>query len=183
MSNAETNDQKTGGGAAGAPKTAARATTTVTVACKLPHGVVIRDHTKTTIFENVLGGGTRAVDLFRPIGPRIRIKGPTVPTLFIRHVEVVGGYAITEGVPADVFARWIDWNADSAAVRNNLIYGHEKGDRVRAWAREHAGVKSGLEPLNVDTVIKNGRQMFADERVVRAGADHVLDGALKTDAA
>ena len=71
---------------------------TVTVACKLPHGIIIRDRIESSVNENILGGGTRKVKVFRPTGPRIRIKGPTVPSVFIRHVEVVGGYAITEGV-------------------------------------------------------------------------------------
>ena len=165
------------------PKLELSSSSTVVVACKMPHGLIIRDHVKTTVKDPILGGGFRPSDVWRPVGPRIRIKGPQVPALFIRMVEVVGGYAITERVPADVFRRWIDWNKDSSAVVNNLIYGHENGDRVRDWAREHERVKSGLEPLDARMITKEGRQIYADERVVRAGADLVQAGNVKEEAA
>lgn len=157
------------------PDAMPRANNTVTVACKLPHGIVIRDYVKGSFNENVMGGGTREVDVFRPVGPKIRIKGPTVPAAFVRSVEVIGGYAITEGVPADVFARWIDWNKDAPAVRNDLIFGHENRGRVVAWAKEHASAKSGVEPLDVSMKSQNGRMVYSDERVTRAGADQVVD--------
>ncbi len=149
---------------------------TVTVACKLPQGIVIRDFVERTENEPVPGGGTRQVKVFRPIGAHIRIKGPSVPGPFIRRVEIVGGYAISEGIPADVFQRWIDWNKDSAMVRNELIYGHENGNRVRAWAKDREDVRSGMEPLDVTLKSRRGTLLLADERVARAGADMVVDG-------
>lgn len=148
---------------------------TVTVACRLPQGIIIRDNVKITVEEQT-PGGVRAVEQYRPIGPRIRIKGPTVPGPFIRRVEVVGGYAISEGIPADVFQRWIDWNKDSAMVRNQLIYGHENGDRVRDWAKDRDSVRSGMEPLDVSLKSRRGTLLMADERVARAGADMMVDG-------
>lgn len=152
---------------------------TVTVACKLPHGVVIRDHTEGAVHENVMGGGSRKVKVYRPIGPKIRIKGPTVPVAFVRLVEVVGGYAITSGIDADVFGRWMSWNKDAPFVRNLLIYGHEDRDHVLGWAREHGAVKSGVEPLDVTMKSENGRQVYRDERINRAGAEQVVDGKVE----
>lgn len=161
-------------------KNAAALTTrkTVTVACKLPHGIKIRDHEEGVTHENVMGGGTRKQKVFRPVGPVIRIKGPLVPKEFIRMVEVVGGYAITEGVDAVVWDKWIRWNREATFVENQLIFGDESGDKVRGWAREHAGVRSGLEPLDVSMKSENGRMVYRDERVIRAGADQVVDNAL-----
>lgn len=152
---------------------------TVTVACKLPHGVVIRDHLEGVNHENVMGGGTRKVKVYRPVGPKIRIKGPTVPVAFIRQVEVVGGYAITSGVDADVFARWMQWNREAPFVRNLLIYGHEDRDHVLGWAKDHGAVQSGVEPLDVTMIHKNGKQVYADPRINRAGADLVVDGKVE----
>lgn len=153
----------------------------VTVACKLPHGCVIRDFVESVAHEPVLGGGSRKVKVYRPVGPKIRIKGPTVPAPFVRLVEVVGGYAITEGIPADVFARWMKWNEDSAPVRNKLIFGDESGDKVRGICREYASLASGVEPLDVSMIVnKDGRQVLKDPRVKRAGADLVVDGKVET---
>jgi hypothetical protein len=155
---------------------------TVTVACKLPHGIKIRDYIEGKFHENVMGGGTRPVKVFRPVGPVIRIKGPQVPTVFIRLVEVVGGYAITDGIDADVWGRWLNWNKDSDAVTRNLIFGDEKRDKVLARAREFASIKSGVEPLDVSMKLNSeGRMVYNDERVVSAGADQVIDN--KVDAA
>jgi hypothetical protein len=154
---------------------------TVTVACKLPHGVVIRDFAKTVQHENVMGGGSRKVDVYRPVGKRIRIKGPQVPTPFLRLVEVVGGYAITDGIDAEVFGRWMKWNEDSPAVTGKLIFGFEDRDKVLGTAREYASVKSGVEPLDTSMIQKNGRWVYQDERITRSGADVVMDN--KVDAA
>lgn len=155
---------------------------TVVVACKLPHGIKIRDYEEGVTHENVMGGGTRKVKVFRPIGPVIRIKGPQVPTEFIRLVEVVGGYAITEGVDAEVFGRWMRWNADMPAVANLLIFGAEKRDEVLSLARERTGIKSGLESLDVSMRSENGRMVYKDERVIRAGAEQVVDDKVPVSA-
>jgi hypothetical protein len=165
-------------------KAADQASTTVFVACKLPHGIVIRDFVETIVHEPVLGGGARKVKLFRAIGRRIRIKGPVVPPEFIRLVEVHGGYAITEGVPADVWRRWIEWNKDSDFVRNQMIYGNETKERLIGWAKERAALKSGTEPLDVSMKRnEEGEMVFKDERIALAGAIQVVDGKLEPTAA
>lgn len=167
-----------------AQKAAAEATaTTVFVACKLPHGIIIRDFVEGTVNENVLGGGSREVKVFRAVGRRYRVKGPNVPTQFIPLIEVHGGYAITAGLPVDVFRRWIEWNKDTDFVRNELIYGHESKDAVVGWAKERASQRSGVEPLDVSMKNVDGRMVFKDERIPRAGAAQVVDGKLEPTAA
>lgn len=158
-------------------KTASRSV--VTVACKLPHGLVIRDMNETDAFENVMGGGKRKTKVYRPVGRPIRIKGPNVPGPFIRLVEVVGGYAITEGVDAVVYARWVDANKDSAFIVNDMVFGHENGDIVRGWAKEHASTRSGMEAIDVS--MKNdpttGKLVYNDSRVREATSEMFKAGA------
>lgn len=153
---------------------------TVTVACKLSHGIRIRDYEEGVDHERVMGGGSRKVKVFRPKGPTYRIKGPNVPDVLKPLVEVHGGYAITHGMPADVFERWLKWNEDQPFVKNNLIFGDEDADKVRGMAREFAEKKTGTEPL--DTKMKmndEGRMQFVDERIKNAGAIGVVDGKLE----
>lgn len=157
------------------PRTTRR---TVTVACKLPHGLCIRDHAETIVHENVMGGGSREVKVFRPIGAKIYIKGT-----LRRGAEIVGGYAITENVDAGVFERWLAWNAESSAVRNGMIFAHEKRDRVEGWAKELVARKSGLEPLDTQMVRRGERVVIADSRVAAAGAGQVIDGKVEPAAA
>lgn len=154
--------------------------TTVTVACKLPHGLVIRDFMATKVEETMLGGMTRTVTVHRPVGNAIRLKGPTVPPLMIRSVEVVGGYAITEGIDGKVFANWLDANKDAPYIRNELIYGHEDGARVRAWAKDHASVRSGFEPIDTSMRSEAGRMVYSDKRV-RAATDNMLKVGVSLD--
>lgn len=147
----------------------------VTVACKLPHGIKIRDHVERTEFENVMGGGTRKVKRWRPMGKIYRIKGPNVPLQFLRLIEVVGGYAITTGIPLNIFERWLEWNKGSAMVRNHLIFGGENRDDVIAKAKEYESSKTGVEPL--DTRMKKNsedRLVFVDERMRTAGIEEAM---------
>jgi len=149
----------------------------VTVACKLPHGLIIRDHSEHIGHENVLGGGTRKVKMFRPTGTPIRIKGPVVPDVFVRLVEVVGGYAITEGVDAEVFGRWLSWNKESAFVVNKMVFGHEDGAYLRAWAKEHSSTRSGMEAIDVTLKSEQGKLVYVDPRVRQETAEMFKAGA------
>lgn len=104
----------------------ARATTgtTVTVACKLPNGLNLG-----------------------------KLHGADQPDVILRgtnHHLAVGGYGLTHGVDADAFAKWLKDHSFMHAVKNNLIFAHEKPAGARAMAGEMADVKSGLEPLNGD---------------------------------
>jgi len=156
---------------------------TVTVACKLPHGIKIRDYEEGVGHEQVLGGGSRKVKVFRPKGPTYRIKGPTVPDAFKPLIEVVGGpngYAITQGMPAEVFERWLKWNEDQPFVKNKLIFGDEDADKVRGMARELASTKTGLEPLDTKMKLNDeGRMEFVDERLKTAGMDQFMEKSLE----
>jgi hypothetical protein len=158
---------------------------TLTVACKLPHGIVIRDFEERTEYEPVFGQAERRkINVFRSVGPKIRIKGPSVPSTFVRMVEIHGGYAITEGIPADVYERWLNWNKESQFVVNDLIFAHENKARVIDWAKDHDSIKSGMEPLSTSMKLnEDGIQVFKDDRVRTAGADSVVDGKADPKAA
>jgi hypothetical protein len=149
----------------------------VAVACKLPHGLVVRDFVKVTRSEPTLGGGSRAFEVYEHVGPRYRLKGPA-PALarnpITRSTEIVGDYAITEGIPADVFERFVEANKQSAFIVNQLIYGHEDGRRVRSWARDHEKTKTGFEPLDVTPTSRGGQMVVADARIPAIRGHHVV---------
>lgn len=91
---------------------------TVTVGCKLPHGLIIEV-------------GNVAVTL----------KGKN-------SSNVIGGYGLTEDVDRDFFEKWLAANKDSAAVKNNLIFAQERATNARAEAKEKAKVKNGFEGID-----------------------------------
>jgi hypothetical protein len=68
-------------------------TDAVTIACKLPNGLVLR----------LSAAGRRT-------GPRYVVKGSE------------GGYALTEGIPKDFWERWLRQNKDAPCVVKKLVF-------------------------------------------------------------
>lgn len=91
---------------------------TVTVGCKLPHGLHLDVNDK-----------------------RITLAGEN-------SSAVIGGHGITEGVDKELFERWMSLNKDSAAVKNGLIFAHEKSSNTQAEAKEKVKNKTGFEGLD-----------------------------------
>lgn len=121
---------------------------TVTVACKIPNGLILRIGSMETTRVPVLGGGMRDEKKWRWNGAEVQIAGPK------RRVEsgdpdspVADGYALTFGVNAEFMARWIAENKDSDIVTKGLILVHEKRDELKAQTFEHRDARTGLEPM------------------------------------
>jgi hypothetical protein len=126
------------------PKSAA----TVTVACKLPMGLWMRVQ---EVYERRVAapGGFMVEQAARDIGEPILIKGTAHVPNRMPNTPLEEGYALTFGVPADIWARWYEQNRDSALVRNHMIFAH--GSDTAGQAREYRDMKSGLEPLHRDS--------------------------------
>lgn len=119
---------------------------TVTVACKIPNGLQLRVFKMVDSPEPV-AGGTRTVKRAQQDGDAISVRGPAMP--FGQALQNgVGGYALTSGISAEFWAKWLEQNKDHDAVKNGLIFGSSKGDEVHGWAKEGEAVRSGLEPLS-----------------------------------
>lgn len=147
-----------------AVKTPPRASrgSTVTVACKMPHGMLLRLFKLEDHDELVMGGGTKTVKKAVQVGDLVRINGYSVPFGEERRNPVSGGYGLTSGVDAEFMEKWMKDNQDLDAVKNGLIFIHEKPDMVADQAKEQRGIRNGLEPLDPETK-KNGR--FVDPRI------------------
>ena len=137
---------------------------TVTVACKIPAGIWMRVFEKDEYDMPVLGGGTRKESRALPKGEPIKINGPAVPFGKVPPFMIKGGYALTPNVPADIAQEFMRQNANSDMVKNNLIFIHEKHEYAEKRAKELKAVKSGLEPLDIGTMRKDGREMPRDVR-------------------
>lgn len=96
---------------------------TVTIACKLPHGLHL--------------------DLQRPGQPkeRVTINGFT-------HPRAIAGFGITEGVSKEFFDEWMRQNKDLEPVKQGLIFAHAQAKSVVDQAKEKVNLKSGLEALD-----------------------------------
>lgn len=120
---------------------------TVTVASKLPHGLVLQLQTSITRTEPVVGGGTRDVTSWAKAGQSVVIKGNAVRAGESRS-DLTNGYALTHGVDADFFAAWLEQHKDMEAVKNGFVFAHEKQNVVEGKAKDHVKEKTGFEPID-----------------------------------
>ena len=125
----------------------ATGTETVTVACKIPMGMLCRVHEKRTINEVTLGG-SRSVEQYFATDHGFVVHGPAhAQNEGPRHLTVAG-YAFTKGVQKDLWDAWYEQNFELHAVQANMIFAYADADQAKDGAREHRGIKTGLERLN-----------------------------------
>jgi hypothetical protein len=134
---------------------------TVTVACKLPHGLKIEEYALREKTELVMGGGTRVVQEAIKTGRFHVINGMAaeagkmamtrneagLPTGTFGQV-LDTGFALTPGVPKDLWEGWLAANKDQPMVRNRLVFAHAQPASVKAMAKEAEKQRTGLEPID-----------------------------------
>jgi hypothetical protein len=145
------------------------AQTSVTVGLKLPQGLILRlFKMEDATGPGYVPGERRAVEY----GERVRIRGTAHEEGMRPKVPIVGGYALTSGVPKDFWDAWLEQNKDSDLIRNKLIFAYSKVDSAKAAAREHKSTRSGLERLDTSTRTVGDREVPNDPRwPVRANAN------------
>lgn len=121
---------------------------TVTVACNLPNGLILRVFDMVNVRRARPGGGFDEEPEARLAGEPFTLHGNRTSFGEEPKCKVVCGYALTRGVPKDLWDRWLEQNEDSDLVRNNLIHAHESMDEAADASEELDGTKSGLQPLN-----------------------------------
>lgn len=124
---------------------------TVTVACKLPHGIFMQLYEMEEFPQEMAGGLVRVSKRAVPVGERIRLHGNAVPYGKRPKFRIVADYALTPNVPAAFWEKWSKDNADMDAVKNKLIFAYHKADDAVAASKDNRERRSGLEPLVPDT--------------------------------
>lgn len=134
---------------AGAPASTGE---TVTVALKSPQGFVLQLHDKQMQRVPLMGGGHSEEEVFRP-SPNpdnsFRLNGSAVAVGATPHCTIIGGFAMTPGVPKDLWDAWLAQNPNLGIVKAGLICAHESAADAGAEAKEKRLERSGLEPLNM----------------------------------
>lgn len=121
---------------------------TVTVACKLPHGLILRIFDMAETQEPVMGGGSRTVKVARERPERAVLNGWSHPQNRAPAHPIISGFALTHGIDKDLWDAWKAQNIENDIVKNHLVFAHEKDANVAAEAKEKRGVRSGLERLD-----------------------------------
>jgi hypothetical protein len=136
----------------------------VTVACKVPNGLLLRIFKMAPAREQT-PTGYRDIERAELVGEPVRINGPSAPKDENREIRIVGRYALTPNVNKDFFDEWLRQNADHEAVKAGLIFAHSSQSRVSDQAKERKDVMSGLEPLNVDRIKRGDKTEAVDGRI------------------
>jgi len=135
----------------------------VTVACKVPNGLLLRVFKMVPAREQT-PTGYRDIEKAEQLGDIIKINGPAVPFGQAPEYSIVGGYALTANVDKEFFEAWFHQNEDHAAVRSGLIFAHGNLAMLSDRAKEQKEVLSGLETLNTARTIRNGKSVPVDPR-------------------
>lgn len=139
---------------------------TVTIACKMPHGMWLRVFDMVTDREPVMGGGTREFKRAQERPERVRINGNALLHGVMPEYVVASGFAFTSGVPREFWDLWLEQNKASDIVRNGLIFAANSEQGAKSMAKERVGLKSGLERLNRDNPVPKIVRQGKDEREV-----------------
>jgi len=124
----------------------------VTIACKLPLGIVMQEFRMMPEREQT-PMGVRETTVARPTGKACTINGNAAapgknrldPSGVPVHITQ-GGYALTPNVDADLWESWLSHHKDHPMVVNRMIFAAKGGD-VNAISRENDARRSGMEPM------------------------------------
>lgn len=110
---------------------------TITVGCKLPHGLQIP---LGSLEDTTVDG--KQVKMFRPNGRHITLNG--------YHAKEASafGVGITDGVDAAEFRAWAEKHREFAPLARGLIFEVKRPSDAPAAAKERADLKSGFEGLD-----------------------------------
>lgn len=128
---------------------ATQTTGTLTVGCRLPNGIILRTFELVDTPE-VGPTQTRHVKMARFTGREFKINGNSFAQNQAPKFGQIDnhGYALTHGVPADLWNEWKEQNKDADILKFGHIFAHGEEKSVRAEATEKKDVKTGLERLD-----------------------------------
>lgn len=121
---------------------------TVTVACKIPQGLVLQIHEKRTM-KVVATHGVTEEERYFPKGEPFVLNGSAHAQNEGPRCRTVGAFAITHGVPKDMWEMWMEQTGrHHPAVLSGMLFAFPDEDRTIAAAKEKRKIVTGLERLN-----------------------------------
>lgn len=119
---------------------------TVTVACRIPNGLVLQLFDMVDVDEPLMGGGLRTVSRAVPSSkPRVKINGPARFQGKDAEHTIVHGVGLTFNVDADFFAEWQRQHRGASYADPKLVFAQAKSGEIEAEAKDKRSLKSGLE--------------------------------------
>jgi hypothetical protein len=125
------------------------ASATVTVACRLPHGIEMMLYDKQKRQEAAPGGMQEVVryEPRRSVKP-IKLNGFSHEQNKAPVHPVQGGFGLTFDVPKAFFDEWYDQHKEQDYIVNGLIFAQDGRRNFDAQLKDHLDQKSGLERID-----------------------------------
>lgn len=142
-----------------------RAGAKVTIACKMPSGLILRLFKMEEYAEPVMGGGSRTSKRAVQVGPSVTLNGTATPPGYTPRFLISGGYALTSNVDKDFWEEWLKQNHDLEVVTNNLVFAASDQQHAQDRAAEQKDLKHGVEPLDMSEIEKDGKRIARDHRL------------------
>lgn len=118
------------------------------IASKIPRGLYLDIH---NFHEQLIplkgAGGTEKRRQAMRLPERVRIKPAVLGFGLIPAYPMESGFSIT-AISADFWRKWVEQNQNFDPYVAGLIRGFDSEADARAYAREHAALKTGMEPLD-----------------------------------
>lgn len=124
----------------------------VTIASKLPNAHVLRVDRLVDDVE-MTTNGVRNIRVPEKIG-EIRLNGCGAPQGERPRGDVIAGFALTKNVPADLWNEWVKTHPADPLLVNGILHAYESRDDLVDAVKEHKGVTSGLERLDMSNPAK-----------------------------
>jgi len=136
----------------------------VTVACKLPHGLILQICKEVEKAEAQRDGAHKLVKEWIRLPEKVKIKGYLEKYRVDLPPAAQGSsYALTHGVDKDFWDQWLAQNRDLDMVKAKLIFASDKQDTIRTATKDYEKVKCGLEPINPSESLPKNISTFKKE--------------------
>lgn len=132
----------------------ARSRNTTSIACKLPHGLIVRVYQK--------GEGEDGKPVMVAASEPLKLNGANDP-------GAVFGFGMTE-VDTETWEAWLKQNANFPAVKNGLIVAQPNSSRAIDQAKDHQTAKTGVEPIDPEKPAKGIEPVPKKELRARAAS-------------
>ena len=128
----------------------------VTVACKLPHGLILQLCKEVEKAEAQRDGTHKLIKEWARLPEKVKINGYLAKyRVDLPPAAQDSSYALTHGVDKDFWDQWLAQNRELDMVKAKLIFASDKQDTVKKATEDYAGTKCGLEPVDPSKLPRN----------------------------
>lgn len=126
----------------------------VTVACKIPNGIILQLCRETKYWEDT-PSGSKERKRFDRAGPRYHVAGPAYPNGqapkgYPERVPTAGGFALTSDIPKEFWDQWLEQNRETSFIVNGQVFAMSTLDSAQGKGREQKDIMTGFEAISQD---------------------------------